>query len=83
MSAEIAPLDLTAFNYANPLVGLDDIRAVNPQRYEFEMLSGIVHVDPTTQRRTPKASAHFYSRVIRTAGAALDEEAPAGPARAG
>ena len=46
MSAEIAPLDLTAFDYANPLVGLDDIRAVNPQRYEFEILSGIVHVDP-------------------------------------
>jgi beta-glucosidase len=40
---------------------------------------GIVHVDVTTQRRTPKASARFYSRVIRTAGAALDEEAAVGP----
>jgi 3-hydroxyacyl-[acyl-carrier-protein] dehydratase len=45
VSAEIAPLDVTAFDFANPLVGLEDIRAVNPQRYEFEMLTGIVHID--------------------------------------
>jgi beta-glucosidase len=32
---------------------------------------GIVHVDYTTQKRTPKASARFYSEVIRTRGAAL------------
>jgi beta-glucosidase len=33
---------------------------------------GIVHVDYSTQKRTPKASARFYSEVIRTKGAALD-----------
>jgi len=33
---------------------------------------GIVHVDFATQKRTPKASARFYSEVIRTHGAALD-----------
>lgn len=32
---------------------------------------GIVHVDFETQRRTPKASARFYSEVIRTRGANL------------
>ena len=32
---------------------------------------GIVHVDYATQKRTPKASARFYSEVIRTNGAAL------------
>jgi beta-glucosidase len=32
---------------------------------------GIVHVDYRTQRRTPKASAAFYSEVIRTNGAVL------------
>jgi len=32
---------------------------------------GIVHVDFETQRRTPKASARFYSDVIRTNGGAL------------
>ncbi len=32
---------------------------------------GIVHVDFATQRRTPKASAHFYADVVRTRGAAL------------
>ena len=33
---------------------------------------GIVHVDYATQQRTPKASAKFYSEVIRTRGAALE-----------
>ena len=34
---------------------------------------GIVHVDYSTQRRTPKASARFYSRVIATNGDVLTE----------
>jgi beta-glucosidase len=40
---------------------------------------GLVHVDYETQQRTPKASARFYSKVIRTHGAVLWEcaEAPA------
>ena len=33
---------------------------------------GIVHVDFETQRRTPKASARFYSAVIADNGASLD-----------
>lgn len=33
---------------------------------------GLVHVDPSTQARTPKASARFYSQVIATRGAALN-----------
>src|SRR5205085_3169048 len=32
---------------------------------------GLVHVDYTTQRRTLKASAEFYRRVLRSNGAAL------------
>jgi len=32
---------------------------------------GIVHVDYATQKRTPKASARFYSDVIRTNGAVV------------
>jgi 3-hydroxyacyl-[acyl-carrier-protein] dehydratase len=39
-------IDLTAFDYANPLIGIEAIRAVNPQRFDFEMLTGIVHIDP-------------------------------------
>ncbi len=38
----------------------------------FSKRFGIVHVDFTTQRRTPKASARFFADVIRSAGAALD-----------
>ena len=37
----------------------------------YKMRFGIVHVDYATQRRTPKASARFYSDVIATNGAAL------------
>jgi beta-glucosidase len=32
---------------------------------------GIIHVDYTTQRRTPKASARFYAEVIRSRGSVL------------
>ena len=34
----------------------------------FSKRFGLVHVDFETQRRTPKASARFYSRVIATRG---------------
>ncbi len=40
---------------------------------------GIVHVDFATQRRTPKASARFYSRVARTNGDSLDHPRALGP----
>ena len=38
---------------------------------------GLVHVDFQTQRRTPKASAHYYRDVIRSNGAVLAEPLPA------
>jgi beta-glucosidase len=37
----------------------------------FSKRFGIVHVDFESLRRTPKASAHYYSQVIATRGAAL------------
>lgn len=40
------PLHLRAFDFARPLFGIEQIRAINPHRHEFEMLSGIVHLDP-------------------------------------
>jgi 3-hydroxyacyl-[acyl-carrier-protein] dehydratase len=39
-------IDLSAFDYANPPIGIEQIRDVNPHRFEFEMLTGIVHIDP-------------------------------------
>jgi 3-hydroxyacyl-[acyl-carrier-protein] dehydratase len=39
-------IDLAALDFANPLAGIDQIREVNPQRFEFEMLTGIVHINP-------------------------------------
>ena len=38
---------------------------------------GIVHVDFETQERTPKDSAEYYSRVIASNGAVLDDQPPA------
>jgi len=37
---------------------------------------GIVHVNYATQQRTPKDSAHWYSRVIATNGASLADPLP-------
>ncbi|MES2523204.1 MAG: GH1 family beta-glucosidase [Gemmatimonadota bacterium] len=37
---------------------------------------GIVHVDYETMERTPKASAHFYAKVIRTHGETLADPVP-------
>jgi 3-hydroxyacyl-[acyl-carrier-protein] dehydratase len=34
-----------SFNYDQPLFNLEQIREVNPQRYEMEQLSGIVYLD--------------------------------------
>lgn len=49
----------------------------------FSMRFGIVHVDFDTQKRTPKDSARFYSRVIATNGGSLSEPcAPQGTERA-
>jgi 3-hydroxyacyl-[acyl-carrier-protein] dehydratase len=39
-------LDLAAIDFSNPIAGIDEIRALNPQRHEFEMLSAVVHLDP-------------------------------------
>ena len=39
----------------------------------FSKRFGIVHVDYETQRRTPKASARFYTEIIRTRGAVLGD----------
>jgi 3-hydroxyacyl-[acyl-carrier-protein] dehydratase len=39
-------IDLSALDYSNPLIGIEQIREMNPHRFEFEMLTGIVHLDP-------------------------------------
>ena len=40
---------------------------------------GIVHVDFASLKRTPKDSAHFYSKVIATNGLVLNEPVHAAP----
>ncbi len=37
--------DYTQFDFDQPLFDLDEVRKVNPQRYEMEQLTGIVHID--------------------------------------
>jgi 3-hydroxyacyl-[acyl-carrier-protein] dehydratase len=46
MIAEARVLDLASIDFSKPIAGIEQIRAVNPQRYEFEMLSAIVYIDP-------------------------------------
>jgi beta-glucosidase len=43
--------------------------------YGFTRRFGLVHVDYQSLKRTPKTSAHFYTRVIASNGASLDEPA--------
>jgi 3-hydroxyacyl-[acyl-carrier-protein] dehydratase len=49
MTADALVPDLATLNYDRPMFGIEDIRAVNPHRYEFEMISGIVHLDGARQ----------------------------------
>jgi 3-hydroxyacyl-[acyl-carrier-protein] dehydratase len=37
--------DLSTVNFQKPLFTLEEIRAVNPQRFEMEQLTAIVHID--------------------------------------
>ena len=39
-------VDLATLDFDHPELTLDDIRKVNPQRFEFEMLSAILFIDP-------------------------------------
>jgi 3-hydroxyacyl-[acyl-carrier-protein] dehydratase len=50
MTTEQPPIDPTAFDFDRPIAGAEEIRAANPQRDEFEMLTGIVYIDPATKR---------------------------------
>ena len=38
-------IDISQIDFDKPLFTIDDIRKVNPQRYEMEQLTAIVHVD--------------------------------------
>ncbi|MEQ9412103.1 MAG: 3-hydroxyacyl-ACP dehydratase FabZ family protein [Fuerstiella sp.] len=38
-------VDISQFDFDNPIFTIDDIRSVNPQRHEMEQLTGIVFVD--------------------------------------
>lgn len=49
MIAEPPVFDLASVDFSKPVAGIDEIRAVNPHRYEFEMLTAIVHIDPAAQ----------------------------------
>jgi 3-hydroxyacyl-[acyl-carrier-protein] dehydratase len=38
-------IDLSLVDFDNPTAGIDDIRQINPQRFEMEQLTAIVHDD--------------------------------------
>jgi 3-hydroxyacyl-[acyl-carrier-protein] dehydratase len=39
--------DLSSLDFSKPVFTIDDIRGVNPQRFEMEQLTAIIHVDQT------------------------------------
>lgn len=45
MSADVE-IDVTTLDFAHPLAGIEQVREVLPHRFEMEMLSGIVLLDP-------------------------------------
>jgi 3-hydroxyacyl-[acyl-carrier-protein] dehydratase len=47
MTADAPVPELSTLNYDRPLFGIDEIRALNPHRHEFEMLTGVVYLDPS------------------------------------
>jgi 3-hydroxyacyl-[acyl-carrier-protein] dehydratase len=46
MTMEAPEINPLAFDFERPAIGIEQIREMNPHRHEFEMLSGIVHIDP-------------------------------------
>jgi len=46
MAADALDLDVTRLDLSRPIAGIDDIRAVNPHRFEMEMITAIVLLDP-------------------------------------
>ena len=42
--------DVTKLDLSRPIATIDDIRAVNPHRFEMEMISAIVSLDPVRKR---------------------------------
>ena len=73
------PIDYLAVNYYTRNVTGFDASAWPVQAANFEWTQGyskrfgIVHVDLCSQRRTVKASADFYSRVIATNGRSIND----------
>ncbi len=47
MSADVADFDVSTLDLSRPVAGIEDIRAVNPHRFEMEMLTAVVLIDPT------------------------------------
>lgn len=46
--AQLYDLEKLDLNFDKPLHDLQEIREVNPQRFEMEQLTGILHIDPET-----------------------------------
>jgi 3-hydroxyacyl-[acyl-carrier-protein] dehydratase len=46
MSADVVEIDVTRLDLSRPIAGIEEIRAVNPHRFEMEMVTAIILVDP-------------------------------------
>jgi 3-hydroxyacyl-[acyl-carrier-protein] dehydratase len=50
VSAKDLLIDLSTVDFDRPIAGIEEIRKVNPQRFEMEQLTAIVYVDPENYR---------------------------------
>ena len=46
MAADVPEIDVTLLDLSRRIAGIDEIRAVNPHRFEMEMVTAIVMLDP-------------------------------------
>jgi 3-hydroxyacyl-[acyl-carrier-protein] dehydratase len=50
MTEEPPVLESLDFDFDHPMIGIKELREANPHRHEFEMLTGIVQLDPSRKR---------------------------------
>jgi 3-hydroxyacyl-[acyl-carrier-protein] dehydratase len=47
MTADVAEIDISSLDFSQKVAGIDEIRAVNPHRFEMEMITAVTLLDPS------------------------------------
>ena len=49
MTADVVEIDVTRLDFSRPVAGIEEIRAINPHRFEMELLTAVILVDPVNK----------------------------------